>query len=288
MKHLPRRSRTTVLAGGAVALTLVLAGCGGSSTTSSVSSNCTPKQTFSTVKKGTLTVATYDFNPHTILKGDQLSGVEGDLLKEVAARECLTLAVSSAGGANAAVPSVQSGRADLAAGDWWRTKARAKIVTLSDPVYLDQGAIISKAGYKNLAALDGKKIGSVVGNLWNDEMTKVFGDKFVIYQDGESEFSDLANGRIDAVIDSVGATVARFKTSPIKGAQIVSMPADPRVPTSAAPGQVNWPTSKKNPELTAAINAQITALRADGTIAKILKKYGLDAKAAVVGNPREL
>ncbi|MFG2970528.1 substrate-binding periplasmic protein [Streptomyces sp. NPDC048288] len=288
MKHLPRHSRTTALAGGAAALTLVLAGCGGGSSTSSVSSNCTPQQKFSTVKEGTLTVSTYDFNPHTIIKGDELSGIEGDLLKEVAARECLTLTVSSAGGANAAVPSVQSGRADVAAGDWWRTKARAKIVTLSDPVYLDQGAIISKAGYKNLDALDGKKIGSVVGNLWNDDMTKVFGDKFVIYQDGEALFSDLANGRVDAVIDSVGATVARFKTSPIKGAEIVAWPADPRVSASSAPGQVNWPTSKKNPELTAAINAQITAMRTDGTIAKILKKYGLDAKAAVVGTPREL
>lgn len=288
MRHLPRRPRTTALGVGAVTLGLLLTGCGGGTSTSAAPSNCTPQNKFSTVKSGTLTVSTYDFSPHMILKGDKLSGVEGDLLNEIARRECLSLTVDSAGGANAAVPSVQTDRADLAAGDWWRTKARAKVVTLSNPVYLDQGAIVSKTGYKSLAELDGKKVGSVVGNLWNDQLAEVFGDKFTVYQDGEAEFSDLANGRIDALIDSVGATVARFKTSPIKGAQILPLPADPRVPTSAHPGQVNWPTSKKNPELTAAINAQIDALRADGTIAKILKKYGLDATAAEVGKPNEL
>jgi polar amino acid transport system substrate-binding protein len=51
---------------------------------------------------------------------------------------------------------------------------------------------------------------------------------------------------------------------------------------------VNWPTSKDNPELTAAINAQITAMHKDGTIEKVLKKYGLDPKAADTGPPAML
>jgi polar amino acid transport system substrate-binding protein len=71
-----------------------------------------------------------------LINGDQLAGNEGDLLNEPAARECLTLTVDSAGGANASVPSVQAGRADVAAGDWRRTKARAEIVSLNVPVYL--------------------------------------------------------------------------------------------------------------------------------------------------------
>ena len=193
--------------------------------------------------------------------------------------------VSIIGGASASVPSVQTGRADLAAGDWWRTKARAEVVTLSDPLYLDQGAIVSTAGYKSLAELDGKKVCSVVGNLWNDELAAAFGDNFQVYQDGEAVFADLAAGRIDAVVDSVGATTARFKTAPVPGAQIVPLPPDPRVATSQNPGQLNWPTRKDNADLTAGINTQIAAMRADGTIAKTLEKYGLDASAADVGQP---
>jgi polar amino acid transport system substrate-binding protein len=123
MTHFLRRRTTLGATTVAAALTLALTGC--SSGSSGTTAGCTPQHTFTTVNEGTLTVATYDFAPHTVISGDQLSGIEGDLLNEIAKRECLTLAVDSAGGASAAVPSVQSGRADVAAGDWWRTKARA-------------------------------------------------------------------------------------------------------------------------------------------------------------------
>jgi polar amino acid transport system substrate-binding protein len=282
--------RRSVVGMVAATLAIVATGCSGSSGSSSsdVSADCKPQHQFSTVSEGTLTVATYQFAPHTLIDGDQLSGIEGDLLDEIAKRECLTLTLDSAGGASASVPSVQTGRADLAAGDWWRTKARAEIVSLSDPIYVDQGAIVSVAGYKSLDELNGKKVGSVVGNLWNDELAKAFGGSFTVYQDGESVFSDLAAGRIDAVVDSVGATTARFQTTPIDKAQILPLPPDPRVATSQRPGQVNWPTSKDNPGLTQALNAQIAAMRADGTIAKTLEKHGLPATAADVGQPDEL
>ena len=290
--HIHLRRRTAL---GATAITaalaLVLTGCSSSSTEaagSGAAAGCTPADKFSTVNEGTLTVATYEFQPHTILSGDGLSGIEGDLLTEIAKRECLTLTVDSAGGASASVPSVQSGRADLAAGDWWRTKARSEIVSLSDPVYLDQGAIITTTDAKTLEDLKGKKVASTVGNLWNDDLTTNYGDNFTVYQDAESEFADLAAGRIDAIVDSVGATVNRFKTAPIEGAEIVPLQPDVNFPSSAHPGQLNWPNTKDNPELTAAINAQIAALRADGTIAKTLEKYGLDPSAATVGEPAML
>lgn len=268
----------------AAGLALVLSGC---STTAgaAVDPSCTPKHEFSTINSGTLTVAAYDFAPHLKIEGNQISGVEGELLNEIAKRECLTITLEASGGAGAAIPAVQAGRADLAASDWWRTKARAKVVALSNPVYLDQGALVSVAGYKTIAELDGKKIGSVAGNLWNDEFAQVFGDKFSVYQDPEAAFSDLAAGRIDAVIDSVGATTARFESTPIKDAQIVPLQPDARIPVSAHPGQLNWPTKLDNAALTKAINDNIEDLRKDGTIAELLKKYGMDASAADVGEP---
>ncbi|NQD87794.1 amino acid ABC transporter substrate-binding protein [Paenarthrobacter sp. CM16] len=277
-----RKSAPIAVAAG---LALSMSACGGDSSADAVSSSCTPKHTFTTITPGTLTVATYDFQPHVKIEGDKISGVEGDLLNEIAKRECLTVSVQSAGGAAAAVPSVQSGRADLAAGDWWRTTARSKVVELSSPVYLDQGAIVSKSGYKTIAELDGKKVGSVVGNLWNDQFKQLYADSFSVYQDPEAAFSDLAAGRIDAVVDSVGATTARFQTNPVDGAQIVPLEADTRIPVSAHPGQLNWPTSKNNADLTNALNANIEELRKEGIIAETLKKYGMDPSAAEVGEP---
>jgi polar amino acid transport system substrate-binding protein len=281
------RGRAVLAAVSALSV-LGLSACSGGDTKSAVDASCKPQHQFSTVNKGSLTVATYEFAPHSLLNGNDISGIEGELLKEVAARECLTLKLQTSGGAAAAVPAVQTGRADLAAGDWWRTKARAEIVSLSDPLYLDQGALVSTKGYKTIADLEGHTFGSVVGNLWNDQFTQVFGDKFKVYQDGESAFSDLAAGRVDAIIDSVGATTARLKDAPIQGAQIVPLQYDPRIPVTKNPGQVNWPTSKKNPDLTTAINAQIEAMHADGTIEKMLEKYGIGPEAAQTGDPYEL
>lgn len=284
---------TTILKRSALALSLllgasVLAACSDDAPASTVDASCKPQHDFSTVEDGFLTVATYEFAPHTLLDGDKLSGIEGELLAEVAKRECLTLKVQTSGGAAASVPAVETGRADLAAGDWWRTKARAEIVSLSDPLYLDQGAIVSVDGFKTIADLEGHTFGSVVGNLWNDEFTKEFGGSFKVYQDGESAFSDLAAGRIDAIVDSVGATTARFETDPIDGADIVPLEYDPRISVTKNPGQVNWPTSKDNAELTEALNAQIAAMHEDGTIEKILDKYGIGAQAAETGDPYEL
>lgn len=283
----PITKRAPIAAVSTIALVL-LGACSGGGPESTVDPSCKPQHEFSTVEAGYLTVATYEFAPHTLIDGDQLSGIEGDLLKEAAARECLTVKPQTSGGAAASVPAVETGRADLAAGDWWRTKDRAKIVSLSNPIYLDQGAIVSTSGYRTIADLEGHRFGSVVGNLWNDQFAKVFGDNFRVYQDGESAFNDLAAGRIDAIIDSVGATTARFKDDPINGAQIVPLEYDPRIPVTEKPGQVNWPTSKKNPGLTEAINAQIEAMHKDGTIEKILKKYNIGPEAANIGEPYEL
>jgi polar amino acid transport system substrate-binding protein len=279
--------KTAPLTAAAGQLALALTGCSPTAGAAGDPS-CTPKHQFNTITKGTLTVSTYDFAPHMKLDGTKLSGVEGDLLNEIAKRECLTVTVEASGGAGAAIPAVQAGRSDLAAGDWWRTKARAKLVALSNPVYLDQGALVSVAGYQTVAELDGKKIGSVSGNLWNDEFAQVFGDKFSVYQDPEAVFNDLAAGRIDAVIDSVGATTARFEANPIKDAKIVPLQADARIPVTAHPGQLNWPTKLDNPDLTKALNENIEDLRKDGTIAELLKKYGMDPSAATVGEPNML
>jgi polar amino acid transport system substrate-binding protein len=280
----PKATTVAALSIGALLL-LSISACSPGST---AAANCTPEDKFSTITPGTLTVSTYEFPPHMKLNGDSLSGIEGELLNEFAKRECLTVKVESSGGAASAVPAVQAGRADLAASDWYRTKARSELVALSDPLYLDQGALVTKQGMKTIADLEGKKIASVVGNLWNDDFKKIFGDNFAVYQNPEAVFQDLASARIDAVIDSVAATTERFKSAPVEGAKIIPLEADPRIPATAHPGQLNWPTNKSNPELTAAINNQIKKFHDNGLIADVLKKYGVDPSIAKTGAPNLL
>lgn len=285
------RNRTVVraLSAGTVAglLAISLSACGGTETAGG-SSDCTPAHAdLQTITPGELTVASYDYAPATILDGDNVTGMEGDLINEIAKLECLKVTVSTSGGAGAVIPSVQTKRVDIGSGNWLRTKERAKIIYLSTPLWSDPQAIVSTTGLTS-DDLEGKVVGSVAGNLWNDSMSKWLGDKFKIYQDDESIYGDLKAGRIDALVASAASANYRFKEAPIEGAKVVNVKPNTNVPQFAAVGQVMLPSSLDNDALGKALDEDIEKLREDGTIKKLLEKYGVDPSVGEPGAPSEL
>lgn len=289
-----RNSKIPSLAalGGATLLTVAaLAGCsaGGAGSNSEVADDCTPDHEFETVNDGVLTVATYDFLPYTKIDSDtELSGIEGEILTEIAKRECLTLSIQSSGGAGAVIPSVETGRADTGAGSWYRTADRAEVVRLGTPTVLDASAIVSKTGITSDELDDGYAVGSVSGSLWDQNAKTWLGDDYTIYQDAESIYSDLKADRVEAILVSVASAVDRLEASPIEGVQIVEVTPNENVPEFEKPGQLNFPTSLDNEAIGIAFDETIQDLHDDGTIAKLLEKYGLSADAAETGEPYEL
>ena len=271
------------------AVTLAACSASGSDTADAGGdSDCTPAHPdLQTVSDGQLTVATYDFPPLAIVDGEEMTGVEGDLLQEVAAMECLELVVQAAGGAAAAIPAVETGRADLAAGDWYRTSARAEIVRLSEPVYLDQTGVVSLNGYTT-DDLENIKVGSVAGNLYNDSLSSFLGDGFTIYQDDEAIFGDLEAGRLDAIIGSIPSSAASIDGRGIEGATLEPVTPHPEIPEFDKPGQAGWPTSYDNEALGEAMDENIKALHESGKIVEILQKYDIPESAGEVGEPYEL
>ncbi|MFE5837980.1 substrate-binding periplasmic protein [Arthrobacter sp. NPDC056493] len=288
MSRTPRTLARAFSAGSAAGLLAIsLTACGGSDT-SSVASDCKPAHAgLKTLNQGELTVASYDYAPATILNGENVTGMEGDLINEIAKLECLKVTVSTSGGAGAVIPSVQSKRVDIGSGNWLRTKERTKIVYMSTPLWSDPQAIVSTKGLTS-NDLEGKKVGSVAGNLWNDSMQKWLGDNFKIYQDDESIYADLKAGRIDALVASSASANYRFKDAPIEGAKVIDVKPNPRVPQFAAVGQVMLPSSLDNDTLGKALDEDIKKLREDGTIKKLLGKYGIDAAVGEPGAPSEL
>ncbi|MGR0161170.1 substrate-binding periplasmic protein [Paenarthrobacter nitroguajacolicus] len=287
MSRIPR-PLVRALSAGTVAgmLAMSLAACGGSEAASS--SDCTPAHAdLKTITQGELTVASYDYAPATILSGENVTGMEGDLIAEIAKLECLKVTVSTSGGAGAVIPSVQSKRVDIGSGNWLRTKERTKIVYMSTPLWSDPQAIVSKTGLTS-DDLEGKMIGSVAGNLWNDSMSKWLGDKFKIYQDDESIYSDLKAGRIDALVASSASAKYRFKDAPIEGATVVDVKPNANVPQFASVGQVMLPSALDNATLGKALDEDIKKLRENGTIKTILEKYGIDPSVGEPGAPSEL
>ncbi|MEV8132527.1 transporter substrate-binding domain-containing protein [Pseudarthrobacter oxydans] len=288
MSSTPRTLVRTLSVGTAAGLLAIsLAACGGSDNAGSAS-DCKPAhEGLKTITEGELTVASYDYAPATILEGENVTGMEGDLINEIAKLECLKVTVSTSGGAGAVIPSVQSKRVDIGSGNWLRTKERTKIVYLSTPLWSDPQAIVSTKGLTS-DDLEGKVVGSVAGNLWNDSMSKWLGDKFKIYQDDESIYSDLKAGRIDALVASSASANYRFKTAPIEGAKVIDVKPNPNVPQFAAVGQVMLPSSLENDALGKALDEDIQKLREDGTIKKLLEKYGIDPSVGEPGAPTEL
>ncbi len=269
------------LATAAVLLTAAasLTACG-SGSGSTVAAGCKPAHQFKTVKSGTLSVATYDLPPFTKVVGQNLTGVEGDILKAVAKKECLTIKVTSMSTA-AVIPTVQSGRADVAAGDWYRTSARAQIVNLSDPMYTDQMAFISKDGVSLVSQLMGRKVGTVDGYLWVDDIKKVLGSSVKVYPTTLNMNQDLKAGRIEIGIDSYGS--GKFNNPNLK---VEVTKPDQRVKASLQGAQSSFPVPKSNTALLKAMNADIAELHSSGDMAKILTANKLPASAADTGKPR--
>jgi polar amino acid transport system substrate-binding protein len=268
-----------VLAG---ALAIGLTACGSGS--SSVASDCKPAHTFPTIAAGELTVGVYDLPPFISTRGDGgMSGVDADILRAIAAKECLEIKPSNTS-ASAMVPGVQNGRLDVAVGDWYRTTERAAIVAFTDPIYLDEMAIVSPDGISTVEGLVGKTVGTVDGYLWVQDLQKVLGDSLKLYPAGANMQQDLKAGRIQAGIDSYGSAASTLAGSP--DLKIEKAQPDPRVAASEQAAQTAFILPKGNQAMVDAFNADLAALRADGTLTKILTEHGLEPSAADVGEPR--
>jgi polar amino acid transport system substrate-binding protein len=284
-RFVPRRVFTVVSGVGLVGVLASLAACGGSATgsaTASSSTKCTPKHSFATISKGYLTVAAFNLPPYgTLNSSNQIGGVDGTIIKDIASMECLKIDVVPSTNASG-VPDVQTGRADVAIPAYYATAARAQIVTLTCPLYSDVMTITSRQGIANVNDLKGHTVGSANGNPWQSAFEALLGSDYRTYQTEIDAANDLVAGRIDALISGAGFATpsgAGGKILTGKGFKSVGAQPSPLVPTTETPGQVVFPHTQGNTKLTAALNADIGSLRSDGTIPSLLSSYGFPAAA---------
>ncbi len=242
---------------------------------------CTPKHAFTTLADGTLTVALTNTPPYSVEKDGTVSGIDGDLLSKFAAENCLKISYEIFT-YPAAVSAVQTGRADVALGGFYRTAARDRVVTLSTPVYLDQLAVVSKEGYNTVDQLIGKKVGTVEGYDWVMEMEDTI-DASSTYPSSLNLAQDVQAGRLEAGLEGFGAAVMLNAGTDFK---VVLLEADPRITATTQASQTAFLLSKTNADFVTAVNSSLEEYRAAGQIGEVLAAYGLDASAADVGDSR--
>ena len=176
------------------------------------------------------------------------------------------------------IASVQARRVDVMAGTMGWTEQRSKIMALSDPIHYFKNGITQtdKTDWKTLKDLQGKKVGTITGFSFIPEMRKIQGLQVTLYDTSDAAVRDLLAGRIDAVIGD--PPVMQYAIS--RNAQWhlhfnAFTDNDPDFPLLTGLGQVVFGFNKDNPQLLAAVNAQIQELWKTCEMRKIGARYGL-------------
>ena len=275
MKKISRRSFLAAAAVSAAALALTA--CGGSASTassaaaSSVAASSEAASTsaaaeLTTVEAGKLTMATNATFPPYEMTTDAgtIEGIDVDTAQAIAEKLGLELQIDDMD-FDAALLSVQQGKADIAMAGITVTDERMAVMSFSDSYATGIQSVIVPEG-SDIASVDdlaGKKIGTQRGTTGYIYCSDDFGDENVVaYDDGLTAVQALNNGQVDAVV---------IDNAPAKEF-IAANPGLKILDTSYAEEDYAIGMAKNSP-LEDAVNSVLEELKADGTLQAIVDKY---------------
>ena len=275
MKKISRRS--FLAASGLTIAALALTACGGSASTassaaSSVAASSEAASTsaaaeLTTVEAGKLTMATNAAFPPYEMTTDAgaFEGIDIDTAQAIADKLGLELQIDDMD-FDAALLSVQQGKADIAMAGVTVTDERKNVMDFSDSYATGIQSIIVPEG-SDIASPDdlaGKMIGTQRGTTGYIYCSDDFGDDAVVaYDDGLTAVQALNNGQVDAVV---------IDNAPAKEF-VAANPGLVLLDTSYAEEDYAIGMAKGNTALEDAVNAALEELKADGTLQSIVDKY---------------
>ncbi|AKJ68749.1 ABC transporter permease [Pandoraea thiooxydans] len=171
------------------------------------------------------------------------------------------------------IPGLVAHRFDVAVSAIYITDARKKVVDFTQPYY--HGGLVvlvkkSNTAIKTPADLDGKKVSVQVGTKSVDFLRTHYPKvQRVEVEKNEDMFNLVQIGRVDAAVTGKPAAQQYAKTT-----------GDMRVlDTPLTTEEYGMAVRKDMPQLTQQLNAALDKIKANGTYAKLLKKwFGPDAK----------
>ncbi len=213
--------------------------------------------------------------PFTFLdtKTNSIQGVMVDLIQAVAKDQGFTVEIQGMP-FSTLIPSLQTSKIDIISCALGITPQRAEVVDFSSPVYTyGEGVVVSAKDnkeYKSYDEFKGELVGVQVGTVWQEPLKKTGIFKEVRAYDSMA----------DAIRDvSLGRIKAAFGDYPIVAYQIAQgVHKDVRLVKGIKPiltvdiGMAVRKGDKANLEK---LNTALAKLKADGTMDKILSKFGL-------------
>ncbi len=175
----------------------------------------------------------------------------------------------------ALIPSLTSNKIDLISAGMLKTPERAKVVQFSDPIYsYGEGLIVNADDdtvYTTMDDLKGEVVGAQVGTVFIDSLNKHGGFKEVRSYDSIPDMiRDLSLGRIKAAFGD--RPVIAYQLAQGKGPNV-------KLSTTYVPvvmGDVCLVVRQGDTEKLEQINKGIAAIKADGTLQRIIEKWNLN------------
>lgn len=275
----PRRAVAAAVIG--IGTLFAATGCGSTGSTSTVDADCKPIAKVDTLHKGKLTVLVAEHPPFVSMHGKELTGIEGELIKNIAKDLCLELDATSTS-FSAVIEGLQSGRADLSAGNWTVNDERRKLFEVSDGLYTSgMGLITQGKGWHTVDDLRGKVLGTPQGYLWIDQLNNVYGnDNVRQYQTDVAVLDDVKAGRIDVGVVSLAANTWRLTQDQYSSLTIAEMEPTKEIPYTQNPPISVALIAKGNTALRDATNTVIKKYYDSGELGKALQAAGLNPNTA--------
>jgi len=214
--------------------------------------------------------------PFTFLdtKTNTIQGIMVDLIQAIAADAGFKVEVEGMT-FSTLIPSLTANKIDIISAAMYITAARKEVIDFSGPVYTyGEGLIVPKSDgkdYKDFADLKGETVGAQKGTAYVEPLQKIglFSD-VKIYDNIPAILADVNTGRLKAGFADKPILAYNIKQGTFPDVRLVNSYV------STVTGSVGIGVRKGDGELLAKIDASLEKLKKDGTVGKILAKWGLD------------
>ena len=246
-----------VMAATVAAAATLLAGCGSSA----------DKQGGAADEQKTLVVGMEPtFPPFEFTDNGKYVGFDIDLANAIGEKTGMQVEVKSLG-FDALIPALRSGQIDMIASGMDATPERQKQVSFTEPYFQDGYSVVVRKDNDTIHGFDdlkGRTVGTQVGTKGVDLGTEA-GATVKQYDANSQGWMELEAGTCDAV--SIDSAVAMYylKQGGDKSLKLVGDLIKDR--------NVAMAVSKEKPELREKVNNALKELKADGTYAKLYKKW---------------
>ncbi|PQO24604.1 amino acid ABC transporter substrate-binding protein [Rhodobacteraceae bacterium WD3A24] len=216
----------------------------------------------------TLTVGAYPSNPPWEFKNEQseFEGFEVDMIREIADRMGMELDISDLG-FQALFAATSSGRIDVAISTITITEDRLQNQAFTQGYYdADLSLVSIEGGVTGLDEMDGQPVGAIAsstGEAWINENMEEYGfSDYRSYPSQQNLLLDVRAGRIAGAVGDI--TGFQFAAQQMPDLQIAE-----RIVTGDQYGMM----LPQGSDLLEPINAAITEMKQDGTMAEIYERW---------------